>query len=374
MRNRISQFAGILCALIACEAAAQTTFADRSWIARGDNVAIVFDASYSMHRETDAPAGQSVRKLAVAVRSARILLDRLAAMGVGRDIATIAFGNRYDIVPLKSKPVERQRVCNLDVETLMARQRLTPKAADVAFDAINALKPRGMTPISQSLQVASDQLGPGGGSIVLITDWEDPCGQNDLSPCDMLAKINNERQRQRQGALTLRVILVPRWKGFNVSYVESLRKCSGAELVYLKTLEEAEKYVPVLFPEPPRPAPPPPAPPPSPAAAPPPSSTLPPVAALPPRPPPPPPPPPRLRIIEIGKKRDAQTTAPAVVVQLLDAADRVVGQVKLEHDIEELTASAGSYRAKARFPDGREIFLKLGTLEAGTERDVYVAH
>lgn len=365
MRSRISQFAGICCALIACEATAQTTSADRSWIARGDNVVIVFDASYSMYRETDAPAGQSVKKLAVAVRSARILLDRLAATEHGRDIATIAFGNRYDIVPLKGKPVERQRVCNLDVETIMARQRLTPQVADAAFDAINALKPRGMTPISQSLQVASDQLGPSGGSIVLITDWEDPCGQNDLPPCDMLAKINSERQRQRQGAVTLRAILVPRWKGFDVSYVEGLHRCSGAELLYLRTLEDAVTLVPGLFPipEPPRPAPPP-------AVAPPPPPR--PVVVLP--PPPPLPPPPRLRIIEIGKRPDAPTNSPAIVVQLLDSADHVVGQVKLEHEIEELTAPAGSYRAKAKFPDGREIYLKLGTLDAGTERDVYVTH
>lgn len=365
MGSRISQFAGLMCVLITCEAAAQTP-ADRSWIARGENIAIVFDASYSMNRETDAPAGQAVKKQAIAVRSARILLDRLAATAIERDIATIAFGNRYGIVPLKRQPTERQRVCNLDVETLVARRRLTPQVADTAFAAINALVPRGMTPISQSFQVASDQLGPSGGSIVLITDWEDPCGQNDPSPCETLANINSARRLQRQGAVALRVILVPRWKDFVVSYVESLRNCSSAELLYLRTLQDVEKNVPTLFPIPQPPPPKPQVAPPLPAAAPPPPPV---VAVL-----PPPPLPSRLRIIELGKRADAQTNLSAVVFQILDSTDRVVSQIRLEHEIEELSAPPGSYRAKARFPDGREIYLRLGTLEAGAERDIYVAH
>jgi hypothetical protein len=301
---------------------------------------------------TDAALGQAVTKQSIAALSAQRLLDRLAAVGVSRELTAIAFGNRYDIVPLKKRPLERQRVCNLDVETIVPRAKLSSEVAKNASATIGAIQPRGMTPISQSLTLASDNLGPEGGSIVLITDWEDPCGASDLPPCTALEQIGKSRRGRNQGRVTLQVILVPRSRNFDPRYVNGLRDCTGAQIFYLTTPDEVEKTVAALIPPPPI----------APVA---PSPTIP--------PPPKAAPLARIRIIQLTQRANTQGSSSPIIVQILDLSDRVVSKTALNNETDELTAPAGNYKAKALFPDGREITLPLDGLEPGSERVIYVS-
>jgi hypothetical protein len=346
MRIWTRNLTALLCGLTVSTAAAQTS---GDWI-RSDNVALIFDASNSMKAETDAPIGQIVSKQSIAVLSAKRVLDGLVDAGAGREITAIAFGNRYDVVAAKKDAARRQLFCNLDVETLLPRIQLSAQVAATTFAKISQLQPRGMTPISQALNLASTNLGAQGGAIVLITDWEDPCGANDRPPCETLRQINKSRKDKKQGAVSLQVILVPRRNGFDRSYVEGLRACTGAQLFFLTTPDEVEGTIAKLFPRK--------------------------IVAPAPAPPPSPPvvqPPARIRVVQLRHGTSAQGDFSPVVLQILDPSDHVMDTITLSGETAEFAKSAGNYKARARFADGREIILPLDALEAGSERVIYVA-
>lgn len=210
--------------------------------------------------------------MAASERSGRIKLDAArdaVAMLVkdwppGGELAMIAYGHR------------RTGDC-ADIETMLQMG----KASEVQVKrSLMQLRPRGKTPLSQSLRQAASLLPPGGGTILLISDGLETCAAD---PCAVARDL-----KKAQPNLIIHVV------GFGIARNEIAQlKCiaenaSGkffdADDAPALTRELGKAAVVIAQP------PPPPAPPQPPPAAPAPPAA-PPAPAQPPKPAPPPPPP-----------------------------------------------------------------------------------
>ncbi len=150
----------------------------------GPPLLIVLDASGSMWGRVGG-----IEKIVVAKSTVIDLLDDL---GTAEEIGMIAYGHR------------REGDCD-DIELL------APVAAGQAaalIEKVQALNPRGKTPIVRALGVAAEQAGAGGRplAVVLVSDGRETC---DDAPCDFVAGL-----KARGVELTLYVI------GFDVAQDE----------------------------------------------------------------------------------------------------------------------------------------------------------
>ncbi|MCK0437934.1 VWA domain-containing protein [Gordonia alkaliphila] len=132
--------------------------------------AIILDASDSMTSD-DAPGP----RIAAAKRAATGLID---ALPDGSDLALLSYGTGTG-----TTPAEAAAGCR-DVTTLVP---LGPLDRAPMTAAIEAITPRGFTPIAESLRRAAALLpADSAAAIVLISDGEDTCG---TPPCDVAGEL-----------------------------------------------------------------------------------------------------------------------------------------------------------------------------------------
>ncbi|OZM79187.1 hypothetical protein CFP66_27455 [Pseudonocardia sp. MH-G8] len=133
---------------------------------------LVLDASGSM---TGAdPAGGT--KIDAAKRAVNALVD---AAPDGAPVGLAAYGTQTG-----NSDAERDRGCQ-DVEVLQQPDPIDKAGMRAAVDA---LTPRGYTPIGRSLQVAAEQLPQEGPrSVVLVSDGEDTCAPPE--PCEVVRTL-----------------------------------------------------------------------------------------------------------------------------------------------------------------------------------------
>ena len=145
-------------------------------------VYVVFDGSNSMWGPVD-PAGDdnAERKIEIAKR---VFSDYLENDFAGRDLALRIYGHN------------RAGDCS-DTE-LVADFAPAEANADVMRDAVNAVSPRGKTPITRSLRAARDDFAARSGDILLISDGIETC---DTDPCALM-------QEWREAGVSLRVHVV----------------------------------------------------------------------------------------------------------------------------------------------------------------------
>ncbi|MBR0658464.1 vWA domain-containing protein [Neoroseomonas oryzicola] len=122
---------------------------------------LVLDGSSSMWGRLDGRTKADTLREAVEA-----LMGRWPA---GRPVGLVAYGHR------------RARDCG-DVELLRAP---APGAAAVAAQA-GRIMPRGRTPIAESLRQAAEALGPGGGSVILVSDGVETCHPD---PCAVAQQL-----------------------------------------------------------------------------------------------------------------------------------------------------------------------------------------
>lgn len=135
-----------------------------SYVAAAENKSIylIFDASNSMWGEL--PDKQ--RKIAVAKQ---VLADFDATDFADRDLALRVYGHR------------RAKDCS-DTELVVPFAASSENLDDVRA-AVQAVTPRGKTPIARSLKAALDDFGDRQGDILLISDGIETC---DIDPCELM--------------------------------------------------------------------------------------------------------------------------------------------------------------------------------------------
>lgn len=135
-----------------------------SVVAGDKSVYLIFDASNSMWGEL--PDKQ--RKIAVAKQ---VLADFDAADFADRDLALRIYGHN------------RARDCS-DTELVVPFADSSQNFSAIR-DAVNAVTPRGKTPITQSLKAALNDFGDRQGDILLISDGIETC---DIDPCELMGQ------------------------------------------------------------------------------------------------------------------------------------------------------------------------------------------
>ena len=130
---------------------------------RGSDLILILDASGSMWGQID---GQN--KIVLAREVLGGLLDGLTE---GRPVGLVVYGHR------------REGDCQ-DIEVV---QSVQPLQGDALKQKVNALNPKGKTPITASLRQAIELAGqrPGAATVVLISDGLETCG---LDPCAAVAE------------------------------------------------------------------------------------------------------------------------------------------------------------------------------------------
>ena len=133
-------------------------------IAGVNKIMIVMDGSGSMWGQIDGEAKMSIARTAL-----RTLVDDLPAEA---HTGLIAYGHR------------RKGDCD-DIEIL---QEPAAKTNAAIVDAVDAISPRGKTPLSASVQLAANTLKyqEDGATVILITDGIETC---DLDPCALGASL-----------------------------------------------------------------------------------------------------------------------------------------------------------------------------------------
>ena len=121
-----------------------------------DDVVLVLDASGSMWGQI---AGEN--KIVIARRAVRGVVGRL---DTGIALGLVAYGHRRD------------GDC-ADIEVIAEPAR---GAGGQVADAVDALNPKGKTPLTAAVERAIALLGDGGGTVVLISDGLETCGGD---PC-----------------------------------------------------------------------------------------------------------------------------------------------------------------------------------------------
>lgn len=127
-----------------------------------DPVVFVLDGSNSMWGQIDGEA-----KISLARGAFGDLLPRIEA---SRPVGLVAYGHR------------KQSDCS-DIEVI------APPGTgnrDTMIDAVEAITPRGRTPITASLRKAAGLLEDGKGSIILVSDGIETCGGD---PCALAAEL-----------------------------------------------------------------------------------------------------------------------------------------------------------------------------------------
>ncbi len=128
-------------------------------------VVLIFDSSGSMAAKL--PDGRS------KIEAARtIVADTLNKWPTDGKLALVAYGHR------------RKNDCS-DIETIL---KMAPVSGHAIEKSLAALRPRGKTPISQSLRMAAGMLPQSGGAIVLVSDGIDTCNAD---PCAEAAALKN---------------------------------------------------------------------------------------------------------------------------------------------------------------------------------------
>lgn len=129
-----------------------------------ENVMLVLDASGSMWGQI---AGRS--KIEIAREAADQMVSN---WDQANRIGLIAYGHR------------RKGDCS-DIQTLIP---LGPLQGDVFMDTVNALNPKGMTPLSQAVIDAAQALKSGEqkATVILLSDGEETCK---LDPCTVGAEL-----------------------------------------------------------------------------------------------------------------------------------------------------------------------------------------
>jgi Ca-activated chloride channel family protein len=141
--------------------------APRDARAQAENVLIVLDASGSMAGRM----GDQV-KIDVAERVVRDLVENMPS------------DMRVGLVVYGARSARSENNCR-DIELLQAVVPADPRAFDAALEGV---KPRGMTPIGDSLRHAAEALRgvPGHSTIVLVSDGTETC-QSD--PCQVAREV-----------------------------------------------------------------------------------------------------------------------------------------------------------------------------------------
>ena len=127
---------------------------------------IVFDASGSMWGQIDGTA---------KITMARDAMDQISQQFTPEDqVGLMVYGHR-------------QKGDCQDIELVVPIG--TNNATDIV-NQVNAIKPKGKTPISRSLQMATEALkiSENAAEVVLITDGLETC---DMNPCDVAAEAES---------------------------------------------------------------------------------------------------------------------------------------------------------------------------------------
>lgn len=142
-------------------------FAASSPLLAAENVMLVLDASGSMWGQIDGRAKIEIAREATG----KVVSDWDQANQIG----LIAYGHR------------RKGDC-ADIETLIP---LGPMEGDVFMDTVNALNPKGMTPLSQAVIDAAQALRSSEqkATVILVSDGEETC---DLDPCAVGAQLEKD--------------------------------------------------------------------------------------------------------------------------------------------------------------------------------------
>ncbi|MBX3690510.1 VWA domain-containing protein [Dokdonella sp.] len=132
-----------------------------------ENVAIVLDASGSMWGQIEGRSKIEIARAAVG--------QMVSGWDAGNGIGLLAYGHR------------RKGDCS-DIQTLIP---LGPLQGDAFMDTVNALNPKGMTPLSQAVIDAAQALRSSEqkATVILVSDGEETC---DLDPCAVGAQLEKD--------------------------------------------------------------------------------------------------------------------------------------------------------------------------------------
>src|SRR5690606_1358790 len=137
-----------------------------------EDVVIVYDASGSMWGQIDG-----VSKLEIA---REVMADLVNNWSAETNLGLVAYGHRSE------------GDCR-DIETL-----IEPGPLDRAsfIDTVNAIRPKGKTPISAAVQHAADLLSyrDNPATVLLISDRLETC---QADPCALAAQLSRDRQSTR---------------------------------------------------------------------------------------------------------------------------------------------------------------------------------
>lgn len=195
------------------------------------NAIIVLDGSGSMGGLTNDPS-RSFKKSAVA-RAAADRLVELLGQTPTVEAGLVVFGAKMD-----QRTTSHERGC-LDISVEAPRGPVTPLAVERIRRAIQAVTPRGRTPLGRSVERAENMLGPTGGSIVIITDMEETCEEpKDFhDACEVIARTN--RSRGPADRVYIDSIILTRAPNMNLKAVQRLHACTGAPILEIVNEVEA---------------------------------------------------------------------------------------------------------------------------------------
>ena len=134
--------------------------------ASADRLTYIFDASGSMWGQIDGKAKISIAKTALS--------DLIQKIPAGTKVSLVAYGHR------------RKGDC-ADIEELVPMGPLNPSAL---ISAVKKIKPKGKTPMADSIQRVADSLRSGNdpASIILISDGKETCNPD---PCAMVRSLKD---------------------------------------------------------------------------------------------------------------------------------------------------------------------------------------
>jgi len=165
MRNRILLLAMCVALLVAISANAV------------NNIVFILDSSNSMNK----PLGVNTR-----IEEAKdALTSLLYSIPVSEEIGLLVYGHRIS----RTNEVESCK----DIEMLFPLKPFTETIRDSMIGALGGIVPQGLTPLADSLVVASNELAllAEPGTIVLISDGEGNCGGQQ----EIVAAIREDAER-----------------------------------------------------------------------------------------------------------------------------------------------------------------------------------
>ena len=202
-------------------------------MSKGNRVVVVYDSSYSMVAKTtkDQP------KHEVAAQAFASLLETLRGERPNLSAGLVLFGHRQRVSDRVGAEIEGCR----DVEIAARDVPLDGNGVQSLRGQVGAVRPTGYTPMSLALTQAATALGQEGGTVFVITDYEDFCEPDKQSPCEAFRQINAQRPPSQR--VFVSAIIVPRSRGMKMDGVHELAACTGATPVELHTIGEARELV-----------------------------------------------------------------------------------------------------------------------------------